>query len=684
VRALVFARNPGLPVYCVRRVGGQIVKRGLALGTIGIVALAAGGPAGAADLPLKLPLKAPASAPFDWGGFYVGAHVGMGLGRSQFSASIPDSAAASGRNTFGGPIGGVQIGYNYITASRVLLGLEADITFPNYLDSSSIIASVPTANGNLEQQMDYVGTVRGRAGYLLGPWMIYATGGLAYAGTRILNPLPAGDPEKALRIRPGWTAGAGIEYAFAPHWTARLEYLYSQYGGVDVGFPSGTRYASTMDFHQLRIGLNRKLGGFDSVDTSEPATLTESDRWELHGQTTYIQQGHPAFRAPYSGPNSLTPWPATRQTWSNSLFFGVRLWDGGELYYNPELYQGFGLNDTTGLGGFSNGEAQKSNFAYPHYSTSRLFLRQTFGFGGEQETLESAPNQLSGKVDVSRLTVSIGRFPVADYFDGNAYARDPRRDFMNWSIWASGAFDYAADKIGLGYGAVAELNQKDWALRGGYFLIDSESNGNNFDPRLFQRGEYVMELENRYSLFSRPGKLRTIVWLNSAFSGSYRETLDNPALNLDIAQTRKGRIKYGYALNLEQSITDDIGVFGRWSWNDGKTEIMAFTDIDASLSFGTSIKGTAWGRPGDTIGIGAAINGLSKDHRDFIAAGGLGILIGDGQLNYGHEKIVETYYSWNVWNTTFLTFDYQYVANPAYNRDRGPVSIFSGRLHAEF
>jgi high affinity Mn2+ porin len=194
----------------------------------------------------------------------------------------------------------------------------------------------------------------------------------------------------------------------------------------------------------------------------------------------------------------------------------------------------------------------------------------------------------------------------------------------------------------------------------------------------------VVELETRYSLFSQPGKLRTIAWLNSAFSGSYRETLDDPALNLDIAQTRMGRIKYGYVINLEQAVTDEVGLFGRWSWNDGKTEIMAFTDIDASLSAGTSIRGAKWGRPDDVIGIGGAINALSRDHRDFIAAGGLGILIGDGRLNYRRERILETYYAYALNKQLTLTADYQLVINPAYNADRGPVSIFSGRLHGEF
>jgi len=311
-------------------------------------------------------------------------------------------------------------------------------------------------------------------------------------------------------------------------------------------------------------------------------------------------------------------------------------------------------------------------------------VRQTFGFGGGQEELASGQLQLPGKVDVNRLTLQAGKFSVGDIFDGNAYAKDTRKDFMNWSMWAPGAFDYSADKVGLSYGVTAELNQKQWALRSGYFLMQSVSNSNSFDTNIFQRGTYVLELETRYSLFSLPGKLRTIAWLNSAFSGSYRETLDNPALNLDISQTRTGRIKYGYILNLEQALSDELGLFGRWSWNDGKTEIMAFTDIDASLSLGASIKGVRWGRPDDVIGIGGAINALSRDHRDFIAAGGLGILIGDGRLNYQPERILETYYAFALNKAATLTADYQLITNPAYNADRGPVHVFSGRLHGEF
>ena len=650
---------------------------------VGLSLLALDYPAVAADV--SMPVKAPHLQPvFDWTGFYIGAHAGFGRGSS--SAVLTDPAPTTTSNSFDGMVGGVQAGYNYRLPSGILLGAEADISFPNYLTSNSVVSSLATARSAVTEQWDYMGTARGRVGYVAGPWLTYATGGLAWAGERFLNAPAIGNNEKTLNTRLGWAAGGGVEYAFAPHWSVRLEYLYSQFGKAEVRFPSGTQVASTLDFQSLRVGLNRKIDWPGSGNFTPKTALTdpESDRWEIHGQTTFLPQGYPAFRAPYSGPNSLTPAPQAQETWSNSLFLNARLWEGGEVYYNPELLQGFGLNNTVGVAGFPSGEAQKSNFPYPHYNTSRLFLRQTFGFGGEQEELASGPSQLPGKVDVSRLTLQAGKFAVIDIFDGNAYAKDSRKDFMNWSMWAPGAFDYAADKLGLAYGATAELNQKQWALRAGYFLMDAESNSNNFDTRVFQRGEYVVELETRYSLFSQPGKLRTIAWLNSANSGSYRDTLNNPALNLDISQTRIGRIKYGYVINLEQALTDEVGLFGRWSWNDGKTEIMAFTDIDASLSLGASIKGTRWGRPDDVIGIGGAINALSRDHRDFLAAGGLGPLIGDGQLNYRPERILESYYAFALNKQLTFTADYQFITNPAYNADRGPVSIFSGRLHGEF
>lgn len=635
----------------------------------------------AADLVLKAPAL---KAVYDWAGLYIGMHTGFTRGTS--SATLADPTVATDNHVFNGMTGGVQAGYNWRLSSGVLLGAEGDISFPNYLPSNHVVSSAATGLSSAEERWDYVASLRARLGYTSGNWLLYATGGLAFAGERFLS-TPINDVEdRRLHTRLGWAAGAGLEYGFAPHWTARLEYLYQGFDRAAVSFPSGVNYASTLDMHAIRLGLNRKVDwpGLPSYNPKSSLFDTESDRWEIHGQSTYLPQGYPSFPALYSGPNSLSPSRQAKATWSNSLFLNARLWDGGEVYYNPELLQGFGLDDTVGAAGFPNGEAQKSNFPYPHYNASRLFVRQTFGFGGEQEELASGQLQLAQKADVSRLTLQAGKFAVVDVFDGNAYAKDTRRDFMNWSIWAPGAFDYSADRVGLTYGVTAELNQRQWALRGGYFLMVAESNGNHFDTRVGERGQYLLELETRFSLFGRPGKLRTIGWLDSANMGSFRETLDNPGLNLDIARTRRGRLKYGYVLNVEQAITDDVGLFGRWSWNDGRTETLAFTDIHRSLSGGLSIRGAAWGRSDDVIGIGGAINAISRDYRDFLAAGGLGVLVGDGALNYRKERILETYYAYALNKNLTLTGDYQLIVNPAYNADRGPVSVFSGRLHGEF
>ena len=297
---------------------------------------------------------------------------------------------------------------------------------------------------------------------------------------------------------------------------------------------------------------------------------------------------------------------------------------------------------------------------------------------------------MAGKRDISRVAVQIGKLTVHDAFDNNTYSSDPRVHFMNWSLWAAGAFDYPADRVGLGYGAMMELNQKDWAWRAGYFLAGNVPNANQFDMNLGKRGGYMTELETRHSIASQPGKLRLIGWITETFSGSFREALglvaNNPGMDptAAIVQTRKGRSKYGYVINFEQAITGDLGIFARWSWNSGQNEISAFTDIDASLSGGAVLKGTAWGRPDDKIGIGGAVNALSQAERNYLAAGGMSVIIGDGRLNYRHENIIETYYAIGVIKDVTLTLDYQFIDNLAYNADRGPVSIFAARLHSEF
>jgi len=409
-------------------------------------------------------------------------------------------------------------------------------------------------------------------------------------------------------------------------------------------------------------------------------------RFNFHAQTTFIEQGNLRFHAPYAGENSLKGQGEWRESWTVTPSVGLRLWRGGEFYFNPETFQGFGLASTHGLGGFANGEAQKGGSETPEPYIARIFLRQTFGFGGETETMKDEFNQLPGKQDVSRLTVTIGKLSVSDIFDENKYASDPRNNFWNWAIWESGAFDYAADQKGYTWGMALDFNQKYWAMRGGYFLVPIFSNAQSLDLALLRRGQYMGELETRYSLASQPGTLKLLGWLSRANAGSYREALADPSIdpNDAIEDTRRTRTKYGFALGVEQQVAKDLGAFARLSWADGQSEIMSFTDIDASLAIGLSLKGTRWGRPNDTVGLAGAVNGLSGAHRDFIAAGGLGVLIGDGKLNYAQERLVETYYSFGLRDGVSLTFDYQFVVNPAYNADRGPVSILGTRVHAQF
>jgi high affinity Mn2+ porin len=349
--------------------------------------------------------------------------------------------------------------------------------------------------------------------------------------------------------------------------------------------------------------------------------------------------------------------------------------------------QGNGLSDTFGLAAYPNGEAQKSGFPYPRLNIARVFVRKTFGLGGEQETIEDGPNQLPGKQDVSRITVAAGKMSVIDIFDNNTYAHDPRTNFMNWNMYCCGSYDLTMDKVGYTWGTYAELNQKYWAFRTGYFLMPVISNDNRFDTHIPDRGEYIAELELRYWVAAQPGKLRLIGWLNRANAGSYAEAVALPMTSLnypDIALTRRVRNNYGFVVNVEQAITEDFGLFSRASWNAGQTEKMGWTDTDQSLSFGGSLKGTSWGRPNDRVGVSGVVEGLSRPARAYFAAGGLGILIGDGALNYRPERVVEAFYAYSVNKAATVTFDYQYFVNPAYNADRGPVSIFATRIHVEW
>jgi high affinity Mn2+ porin len=432
---------------------------------------------------------------------------------------------------------------------------------------------------------------------------------------------------------------------------------------------------------------DEKPGAPQREQSGAPAESVEAKDWSLHGQLTGIYQGNLRFASPYRGPNSLDPGNRWRETISTTAYLGRRLWDGAELYFNPEVNQGFGLSSTRGLAGFSNGEAQKAGFETPKPNVARLFLRQTFGFGGEQEAVEDDLNKIAGMQDISRLQVTIGKFAAPDIFDDNRYAHDPRTTFFNWSIWEAAAWDYPADQKGYTDGIALDFNQKGWALRGGWFLEPKVANDRNLDPRFWKHFGAVTELELRHELWDQPGKVRLLAFANRANMGNLRQATDIALATgapADITAVRRDRFKVGAAVNLEQAFSEELGGFARASWNDGRTEAWAFTDIDASVSLGASLKGGRWSRAADTVGLAAVMNLISKAHQDFFAAGGTGILVGDGRLSYGPESILEAYYALGIADPLALTLDYQFVVNPAYNSDRGPVSIFAARARVPF
>ena len=656
----------------------------------GIVLIALGGCARAADLWGTMSAKAlPAPAPYyDWTGFYVGGHVAYSMGRA--TSTLTDLSPSVVGNAFSSLYGGVQAGYNYVFPSRLLLGAEADITFPNFFENGTIFTAGTIQGTTVTDQIDYIATLRGRFGYAFDHWLIYGTGGLAWSQARFgETPGIASNEDKILLTRTGWALGLGAEVAIAPNWTARIEYLNDRFRTVAGVFPSGTSYQSVFDIQTLRLGLNYKL---DAAAADTPAHASSDpwpiapDAWNVHGQFTFVGQGYPAFPSPYQGQNSLSGANQAKETVSATAFIGFRPWDGTDIYVNPEITQGFGLSDTLGVAGFPNMEAQKASFPMPRADLARVYVQQTFGLGGEQETIADGPNQIAGKEDISRLTVIAGKLSVTDFFDNNAYAHDGRTQFFNWNINCCGSYDWTMDQISYTWGAMAELNQKFWAVRAGYFLVPVISNTDDFDMH-FPDGEYIGELELRYSLFSQPGKLRLMAWDNRANAGSYAAALAEPLATPaypDISLVRQVRTNYGFEANVEQAITDNLGVFSRATWSPGLDEIIGWTDCDQSLSAGAVLKGTSWGRPDDKIGVAGVIEGLSPEARAYFAAGGLGILIGDGALNYRPEKVLESYYSYSLNSWASLTFDYQFVADPAYNADRGPVHIFAGRLHAAF
>lgn len=427
----------------------------------------------------------------------------------------------------------------------------------------------------------------------------------------------------------------------------------------------------------ISLGVKQFASAQDSLKT---------ERFSLHFQQTIITQYKPPFSAKYTGTNSLLPGTETQSSITSTLFGAARLWKGAEAYFNPELSGGSGLSSALGVAGSPNGETFRVGSTAPAIFIARLYLKQNFEWGTEKDTLEAEANQLAGLRSKRYFSIAAGKFGMADFFDGNEFSHDPRTQFMNWSLMDNGAWDYPANTRGYVLGAMAELGMPDWSLRFAFTASTTEANMSIWDQKIGKANTQTLEFEKRYTLNGRKGTTRILGFLNNGKMGDYNRALalSPVAPNIDTTHAY-GRHKYGFAISADQYLTNNFGVFAKLSYNDGHTETWYFTEIDRSLSFGATLKGSAWNRKDDELGLAFVGNGISASHRNYLAAGGYGFIIGDGKLNYGTEMIAELYYKLNAYqNKLFLSPGYQFIVNPGYNKDRGPVNVLSIRAHIEF
>ncbi|HEV8507325.1 MAG TPA: carbohydrate porin [Chitinophagaceae bacterium] len=414
--------------------------------------------------------------------------------------------------------------------------------------------------------------------------------------------------------------------------------------------------------------------------------------WTAHFQATIIGQKHSGFPSQYKGENSLADSvEPTAVSLTSTLFLGRRLWKGAAIYVDPEVAGGKGLSFATGVAGALNGETYRVGATEPQVFIARAYLQQHIPLPNTRyEYVSDDLNQLAGPIPTDRITISAGKFAISDFFDYNNYSKDPRTQFFNWSIWANGAWDYPADTRGYTYGIVAELIKPSWAIRFSSVAVPRIANYHLLEYRLPKAHSETVEFEHKISINKRKGNVQLIFSNTRSKSPSYKDginavaTNDNFLLDVisgDAENNTYGGKKFGLGLNIEQELSNEIGFFSRIGWNDGKYVSWAFTEIDQTFTAGLSIKGNCWKRGDDIVGIAIASNGISDGHRNFLNDGGYGFIIGDGKLNYGHETIVETYYNAKILNFLWFSFDYQFVKNPAYNKDRGPVHVFGLRAH---
>ena len=419
---------------------------------------------------------------------------------------------------------------------------------------------------------------------------------------------------------------------------------------------------------------------------SSPARAQDAESWDAHVQATYIRQVQPALRSPYAGPHSLRGQPGASYSLTGTASLGVRMGDDTEFYLDPEVAQGVPLSGLGGLAAFPDGELAKTSGAELKGYVARLFVRRTFELGGEAVPVEAGANQLESTYASRRLVLTVGKVSALDLFDASSYAHDPRTQFMNWALMTYGAYDYPADARGYTDGAALDYDDGPWTLRAGRFAEPRTPNGLPLDPRLLRHHGDQVELVHTHALGAYAGAVRVLAFRGRARMATYDDALAaapaGTAPSLDAVRTAD-HAKWGAGVDAEQQVAAGLGLFVRAMRADGRTETDAFTESDASLTLGASLQGTRWSRTKDTVGLALGADAISAAHRTYLERGGLTSFLGDGTLRYGRERVAELYYSADLGAGFTLTADAQRVADPGYNKDRGPASFYALRLHWE-
>jgi len=668
-----------------------------------------------------------------WAGLYMGASLGAGIplhagerlqAGSGFGSPIYDFYPKS--NTRTGITTGLQTGYNWQQGPWVW-GFETDFSLLDgrrtphgAFPTSPAYPGAPFFTMSSNTNATYFASIRGRFGFAYDRALFYLTAGVAAGGARG----PAAVSLGGVNYIAGWSqssrakyaVGVGVEYAFAADWSARAEYLFLSQSLNTQIFDDGNynQYFSRVrnENQILRFGLNYHFGaselipgplengGRRSGDASGNNENVKTERYSVHAQSTTVVQALPKFYATYDGPKSFNSKGEGEVLTQNDLFLGLRLWEGGSAYVNPEINEGFGPGNSTGSAAYPDGLAQKLGRAAPYMRFQRYFLRQIIGFGpnddrvndpdegSRSEVLESVQNQVAGKVDKDRIIITAGKFSVGDVFDDNVYAHDPSTGFMSFAFNYMGAFDYVSDAWGYTNGLSVEWKQNWWTLRVGTFQQSTVPNGNDIEPRLFNQYMGVLEFEARYELLGQPGAIKFLAYGDNGRFAKFQDVI-NLALatgNLppDVTALQQRHFKPGGGINIKQRVAPNVGFFMRASMTDGRYQTVDYIDNDRQISAGFVFDGALWDRNDDEIGIAGAMAGLHGDHVRYFELGGIGTYIGDGAMKYGGEKNMESYYKLGLCKNFDVTLDYQLFVNPGHNMARGPVNVFSLRARAAF